>query len=149
MDKDDILKRKIAPVTPYVPEVISPHEKSPKSFVTTGNSFWKACEAMKIPWFVQVDDTDRLICSITFFGHGHVMTLTLGQLFKMLFKVKWKFFFSTHLDDTNTKLAEAMSCLSMPFWVICYYRQKVFRKSAILIPSFCSMQAKPMSLSQI
>ena len=69
---------------------------------------------------VQDDDTDRLICNMTF--SDRVMTLTRGQVFKMTFQGKI-ICHSTRLDTRNTMLAKSMSCL---YWIKIYYSKTFF-----------------------
>ena len=53
------------------------------SAITFGKDMPERCKHLKD---AQFDDTDRLVCSMTF--SGQVMTLTFGQIFIRLFKGK-------------------------------------------------------------
>ena len=72
---------------------------------------------------VQADDTDRLICNMTF--SGQVMTLTWGQIFNMTFQGQI-IYHSTRLDKRNTMLAKWMSCL---YRVKSYHRKTFYIKN--------------------
>ena len=63
---------------------------------------------------VRADDMDRQICKMT--SSDQVMTLTLGQVFKMTLSDQIKVH-STRLDKRNRMLAIWMSCL---YWVKSY-----------------------------
>ena len=90
---------------------------------------------------VQADDADRLICNMTF--SGQVMTLTWGQIFNVTFQGQL-IYHSTRLDKRNTMPVKWM-CL---YWVKSYYR-KIFIAKNGYFWSFCSLEAKPLTLDQI
>ena len=100
---------KLRPVTsPYVPEVISGHERPGQQFSakTFDRYVLKQCKQLRC---VLVDDTDRLICNMTF--SGQVMTLTFGQSYKMTFYCQI-IVHSTRLNKRSTVVATRMPCLS-------------------------------------
>ena len=111
---------KLRPVTPpYVPEVISGYERLPAVFSAITFDIEKL-ERWKHHRYVQADDTDRLICSMTF--SDQVMALTLGQIFNMNL-LGQIIVHSMRLNNRNTMLAKWMS---YRFWVKSYCRKNVF-----------------------
>ena len=72
------------------------------------------------------------------------MTLTWGQIFKIIFQGQI-IVHSTRLNKRKTMLVKWIwSCL---YWVGSYYRKSRFTKTAIFY--FCSREVKPLTLGQI
>ena len=76
---------------------------------------------------VYADDTDRLICNMTF--SDQVMTLTLRSNFQHEVSRSIYIYHSTRLDKKNTMLVKSISWL---YWVRSYYRKSFYLKNDFL-----------------
>ena len=99
---------------------------------------------------VQADDTDRLICNMTF--SGQVMTLTWCQIFNMIFmnmnfiNMKVKLYIIRCGSTRETRCWQNKCCVFTESKVI---TKKTFIAKNGYFWSFCSLESKPLTLGQI
>ena len=117
------------PVTPpHVAKVISGHERLPAVF--RQKKLWRdQLERLKHNSCVQANDTDWLICSMTF-SVRLTLVLVLRSIFNMIFQDQ-VIFYSTRLDKRSTMVVKRMACL---YWLNTYCRKQTFfvKKTAVL-----------------
>ena len=127
-------------IPPHVAEVTSGHEWSPAVFAAI--NFIDKLERWKEHRYVQADDTNQLLCNMTFsnFQSGHDLDIT-SNFQHDLFRSNYGSFDTSRREEHD---AVKMDVLPLPSHTL---RRKMFSKNSYFLAF--ALEAKPLTLGEI